>query len=117
MAYKFVTVTGKYLDETLAPVHGLVQFNPSVPIVDTVNLVTLSPNTQDIPLDPVTGMFTVSLLAMDNVGLSAFIWCFIPNIQNVPSSQQWLSVLFANGASQNIINIPSVPSPFAHAGH
>jgi hypothetical protein len=111
VAYNFVTVTGKYTDELGNPMTGTVDFVPSAPIVDSVAKVTLCPATKNIQLSS-TGQFSVSILAMDNSGLSAFTWGFYPTLANVPPDVQWLSVLFSNGATQDIVSLPSAPSPF-----
>jgi len=111
VAYHFVTVTGTYTDELGNGMSGTVDFVPSAPIVDSTLHVTLCPKTLNIQLSS-TGVFSASLLAMDNAGLSAFTWGFYPQLANVPSDVQWLSVLWANGATQDITVVPSAPSPF-----
>lgn len=110
MAYSFVTVTGTYTDETGTAVSGIVEFSPSVPIVDPVAHVTIAADTQDIALT--NGSFSISLLAMDNTNLNYFVWVFRPHIENIPSDPQYLSVFFANGATQDITVVPSAPNPF-----
>lgn len=110
MAYHFVTVTGTYTDEQGNAVTGKVDFSPSAPVVDTTAKVTLAPVTLDVQL--VNGVFSASLLAMDNSSLSPFTWIFRPYISNVPLDAQYLEVLFANGATQDITGIPSAPDPF-----
>lgn len=111
MALNFVTVTGTYQDETGKGVTGFVDFTPSAPVVNSSLHVTIAPQELSFTLSA-TGQFSAQLLAMDNLNLSAFVWVFRPSIINVPMDPQYLSVLFANGATQDITVIPSAANPF-----
>lgn len=112
MAYNFVTVTGKYQDGSGNAAVGIVEFAPSGPIVDLTNKLTISLPVPLTTLAAATGSFSVSVLAMDNSGLSAFTWIFRPHIAGVPVDDQYLSILFSNGATQDITAIPAASNPF-----
>lgn len=109
MSYHYVTVTGKYMEmDGVTPKSGRVEFYVDAPIVDTVNKVTLAPSAMNLTLDVKLGTFTTGtnpLISMDNAGLSAFNWWFIPRIEGVPNTPQQLSVLFTAGATQDITSL------------
>jgi hypothetical protein len=68
----------------------------------------LCPSVENITLDA-TGTASVSLLAMDDAHLNTgWAWSFRPTVEGVPGRVQYMSVLFANGATQYLDQLTTV---------
>jgi hypothetical protein len=111
VTYNHVTVIARYQNESGEGQSGVVQWAPTGPIVDSTLHVTITPDTDNITLDS-TGTATASLLAMDDPGLSTgWAWAFKPTVSGVPDAIQYVSVDYANGATQYIDELaPVVPT-------
>jgi hypothetical protein len=108
LSYNHVQVIAKYQDENGNGQSGVVQWAPTGPIVDSTLHVTLCPSVENITLDA-TGTASVSLLAMDDAHLNTgWAWSFRPTVEGVPGRVQYMSVLFANGATQYLDQLTTV---------